>query len=583
MAVLGFFSSVLIFWAVLRLLLLRYYPTAGGKSVSPKLQRRRGTNSSFLPTPSGVAASSSYRNAAQIISNVTHSFGQIHYETTRLNRAFETIAERWPSFWRRWFAVGTIVGTLCMAVALATLLYGSSSALWRIIRFASGQGRESRNGAMEVDFRSNATMIYSAGGTLGSNVAGPGLVSLIPGVNLPISSLPFYFGALLFAGVTHELGHGIAAIIYKTPVQSSGLFLAAIYPGAFVSLHEPSLSLLAPLQKLNIICAGVFHNVVLGIAAVVGLYTLAAVLSPAYMTVNEGVVVLNVMSESPFVGHLAPGAMVFALNEEQIMDGINGWESTLWNEAVQPRIETKGWCVSEKIRSAKPLECCRVSIQQPLGPPDVKDQCFRLISSPNSTEAVSQNLTAAPDANQLSCLPLHSVIEKSLPCSGSQDCAPGPDNDTHGKCITPYVPHPSIKVLQLRIRKDRSDPASTRTVTFLGDPQEVWEGVKIGVLVPRAWIFPLSGPYMIEQFLQFTISLTSALAVFNMVPAFQLDGYHALLAMTDYVFGSSFQPTSLASQSLKNRIVWWTDRVSRIALGIVMVNGVASALLAAGG
>lgn len=34
----------------------------------------------------------------------------------------------------------------------------------------------------------------------------------VPGVNLPISQLTYFFSAILISGVIHEVGHGVAAV-----------------------------------------------------------------------------------------------------------------------------------------------------------------------------------------------------------------------------------------------------------------------------------------------------------------------------------------------------------------------------------
>ncbi|KAJ3156231.1 Membrane-bound transcription factor site-2 protease [Geranomyces michiganensis] len=201
------------------------------------------------------------------------------------------------------------------------------------------------------DFRANSSLVLSTGGTLGRGIGGNGLVSLIPGVNIPLSQLPHYFAALLLAGVVHEFGHAVAAVIYRIPVQSSGIFLSILYPGAFVELHEPSLTLLAPIYKLHIICAGVHHNLMLGILSLGILYTLPALLGFGYKTVDNGVVILNVMDESPLVGHVAGGQVVQNINGNAVA-GIRAWEDILWTTATDVRIA--GWCIPPDVRNDLP-------------------------------------------------------------------------------------------------------------------------------------------------------------------------------------------------------------------------------------
>lgn len=46
-------------------------------------------------------------------------------------------------------------------------------------------------------------------------------------------------------------------------VQATGLFLAIVYPGAFVELHSDQLSTITAFQQLRIYCAGIWHNMII--------------------------------------------------------------------------------------------------------------------------------------------------------------------------------------------------------------------------------------------------------------------------------------------------------------------------------
>ena len=65
----------------------------------------------------------------------------------------------------------------------------------------------------------------------------------------------------------------------KTQVSSTGIFLYILYPGAFVDISSRALAIMSPLQQLRVICAGVWHNAVMFIAAWIFLATGALQLS----------------------------------------------------------------------------------------------------------------------------------------------------------------------------------------------------------------------------------------------------------------------------------------------------------------
>lgn len=50
-------------------------------------------------------------------------------------------------------------------------------------------------------------------------------------------------------------------------MSSTGIFLYILYPGAFVDISPRALAIMSPLQQLRVICAGVWHNIVLFVLA----------------------------------------------------------------------------------------------------------------------------------------------------------------------------------------------------------------------------------------------------------------------------------------------------------------------------
>ncbi|KAI8591744.1 peptidase family M50-domain-containing protein [Geranomyces variabilis] len=554
---------LVLFWAVVSLLLSardrrqRSPPTSFHGSQS---RRRAASAASFLPTSSSSPGSRTADSPKS--TSFKHSFGHLQLETARLNPLFQAIGLRLTWFWRPWFALGLIAGLAAMAASIAILLGSVLGALNGAL--SPGSEHSVVEDSRARDFRANSSLVLSTGGTLGRGVGGNGLVSLIPGVNIPLSQLPHYFAALLLAGVVHEFGHAIAAVIYRVPVQSSGIFLSILYPGAFVELHDPSLALLAPIHRLHIICAGVHHNLVLGILSFGILYALPTLLSPAYQTLDNGVVILDVMDESPLVGHVARGQVVESVNLNAVA-GIRAWENVLWKTAND--VSIAGWCIPPDVRNAYPFNCCDVTLSQPLGPPDVPTQCFRL-------STLTFNATQPADPKTHSCLPMREVVEQAPRCSADADCADDGAGGAVGySCLVPHIGHPDIRVLRLDV--------DGRAVTFLGDPREVWEGLKVGSLQPRGGLVPLALPYMIERFLQFTISLTFALTIFNMVPAFHLDGYHALLALADWASPLTASQSSHSSKARRKQgVIKAVDWTARVGLAAVMVKGIYAAIVA---
>lgn len=78
----------------------------------------------------------------------------------------------------------------------------------------------------------------------------------------------------------------VVTLFYREQVRVNGfgLFLLIIYPGAFVDLSTEHLQIVSPLRQLRIYCAGVWHNFVIVIIALIVLLILPALLFPFYTT-----------------------------------------------------------------------------------------------------------------------------------------------------------------------------------------------------------------------------------------------------------------------------------------------------------
>ncbi|KAI6078755.1 Membrane-bound transcription factor site-2 protease [Aix galericulata] len=74
---------------------------------------------------------------------------------------------------------------------------------------------------------------------------------VVPGVNLPVSQLTYFFSAILISGVIHEVGHGVAAIREQVRFNGFGIFIFIVYPGAFVDLFTTHLQLISPDSPAN--------------------------------------------------------------------------------------------------------------------------------------------------------------------------------------------------------------------------------------------------------------------------------------------------------------------------------------------
>jgi membrane-associated protease RseP (regulator of RpoE activity) len=95
-----------------------------------------------------------------------------------------------------------------------------------------------------------------------SSSAGPTLLIIpLPGLTIGWDIFPYILLAIAVLLIPHELAHGIASVLDKVPLKSSGVFMAIFLPGGFVEIDEENLAKRKARTKLRVFAAGSFTNV----------------------------------------------------------------------------------------------------------------------------------------------------------------------------------------------------------------------------------------------------------------------------------------------------------------------------------
>jgi len=114
---------------------------------------------------------------------------------------------------------------------------------------------------------------------------------VLPGVTIRLHWLPYFFTATAVVIVTHELAHGVAALVEGVPVKSAGGFLFLVFFGGFVEPDRKRFEETSMLSKLRILSAGSSTNLVIGVLA---LLLLTSLYAPA-----SGIVIHETTGEGP--------------------------------------------------------------------------------------------------------------------------------------------------------------------------------------------------------------------------------------------------------------------------------------------
>lgn len=404
---------------------------------------------------------------------VTLSFANARCYTTKFNKLFHAAGKCSKSFCWAWFSLGAVTGILMMLLSVVVLVL-----------------------------------------TLYQAMTGPDdsseqvLIPVMPGVNLPWSDIAYYLVTLVVCGVFHEMGHAFAATNEQVRVIGFGLFIFFLYPGAFVDLHTDQLTLLPLRRQLKIYCAGVWHNVILVLCALGVLATLPYLLAPFYTT-GLGAVVTSVGRDSVLSGKLEPGAIITKVNNCPVYSP-SDWESCVELVSVAPQT---GYCVAEEVLSGRESflenqtllaedgtrECCDRD--------SLSDICFHVF------HALQQHST-------YKCLTAR-VVSVRMTCSNYRDCK----EILQHSCVFPAIAQPSKLV--------RISHTEGNDVLFLGDPRVLPLIIRTTAFNPYSPSVPLWLPNLVQTMCRYITSLSSALALLNMVPAFFLDGQWTLTALVD--------------------------------------------------
>ncbi|XP_060755692.1 membrane-bound transcription factor site-2 protease isoform X1 [Neoarius graeffei] len=444
-------------------------------------------------------------------SGVSLSPFHVRWHTSLFNSLFARCARLNPHFLYIWFSAGMVFGVVAM--------FGSVLLLGRtLLQTLAQMMAETPDGSHEQV-----------------------LQVVVPGVNLPVSQLAYFFIAILVSGVIHEFGHGVAALREQVRLNGFGMFLFVIYPGAFVDLFTTHLNLISPVQQLRIFCAGVWHNFILCVAVVCFLFLLPLLLFPFYYT-GAGALVTEVVEGSPASGPrgLFVGDLLTRLEDCEV-SGVDEWHACIQQLSLRPQ---RGYCVPHNTlqlnratgrefrRLDGTVECCSNN--------SLTDLCFYY------TTDRKNKLT------QFACLPARKTIQMSQTCRSNSDCE---TDVTPSVCVIPSLEN------QTRLIRVKHPPQPD--MLFVGYVSHLQYSVSLTNFVPRLGFLHLDLPVMLETLCKYLVSLSGALAVVNAVPCFALDGQWML---------NSFLEATLSSRL--------PEKSSRELLGFFILLG-GSALLAA--
>lgn len=203
----------------------------------------------------------------------------IMLKTERLRGVIDRIASISPNFWKKFTNLLMPVGVFFIIIMVISVLY-------------------------------SLKLMYSH----------PTVSLILPGVDIPGSPLYIPFGTGLVALATvmiiHEGGHGVLARVEKISIDSVGLLLLAVIPGAFVEPNQDEIKKANGISKLRIYFAGPMANIILCIIALVITSGIGGFIASEHLYTSDGMEISSVVPGSPAQGVLSEGMVITQINNK---------------------------------------------------------------------------------------------------------------------------------------------------------------------------------------------------------------------------------------------------------------------------
>lgn len=376
----------------------------------------------------------------------------------------------------------------------------------------------------------------------GQRTSDRGLVPIIPGFNLPWSHIPIFMAVLVVSAVFHELGHAWAATSNGVTVNGFGIFILAVYPGAFTDIEPITLKRSSAFKRLQIFGAGIWHNLLLALLAFAMFHVAPYAVSPVLARGNgvsvKGVDVRSGLS-NPRTG-LVAGDVVNSVDECRV-ETVGDW----WRCIRTSKERRNGRCVNKEAVEAATAFNHRTEVDEILCcdefnvttahvcfereekvPRDVETQTrapqlnalLGLESRDEKPYGATAGIPQEETITKYSCLHARHVVEQAV-CNISEPCKTEETKGEEKVCVYPAL-HNGTRLVKIGLG-NRNKP-----ILFVGQLNEMLEMVSISPLTPRFFFAQISWLENFELASKYLFTLSLALGLFNAMPVYALDGQH---------------------------------------------------------
>lgn len=308
-----------------------------------------------------------------------------------------------------------------------------------------------------------------------------------------------------------------AAVLEDVPVTGFGFYIFLVFPMAYTEISSDQLNALRTWNKLRVLAAGIWHNILLALFGYLLFSLLSVIFMPLYST-NTGVVVTLIQKNSPLLGDkgLLVNDAITSINDCPVTN-LDSWYDCLLITIKQP----PAYCITSDFvlnhdesvpvhhsTNEGLIDCCDSR--------NVKNVCF---------EYLSEAFYSVLELPQHMCLNARLAIENSLGY-----CQHSSKSCRDSFCIKPLLNN-ATTVMQMK-RQGAPD------VLYIGHPADLAKTVKVSEYVPKTRWFGAGLADGISTFLKYTVVFSFGLVVVNIIPCFAFDGQHIVNSVTNHALQS---------------------------------------------
>eukprot|EP01026_Neomeris_dumetosa_P035102 TRINITY_DN28079_c0_g1_i3.p2 TRINITY_DN28079_c0_g1~~TRINITY_DN28079_c0_g1_i3.p2 ORF type:complete len:468 (+),score=20.44 TRINITY_DN28079_c0_g1_i3:39-1406(+) len=329
---------------------------------------------------------------------------------------------------------------------------------------------------------------------------------IIPGITVPLIHAVYGMIACMIAMVVHEWGHVTAAMVARVQVIKIRFNLYGfIFPIASTDLDTEAFNSIGRWKRLQVITAGVYHNIILCLLCILLLPNLPQLLSPFYQT-DAGLRVQQVRQNH---------ALYTLINRGDVLTSING---ILINNIDQWKIQinnlktNSGYCIDQNYALERQSwrEDCSADMPCSLS----SDVCFEQWIGENYVQSKCYKGIEIVDRMQGQCQLQGCGV--GMVCLRPQlgvGVGVGVEQEKQYEEML-FIP------LQLRSRLHEQD----YNVVYVGPKSELIDGLKLSGYIARNIYLPMDAPLVIETTLWYVVGLSAELGLLNILPLCYLDG-----------------------------------------------------------